>query len=52
LPQHIVFRSSFVQSPIPGRQATLLVLTTVIQLFENFRDHRTFGTGSARNWPN
>jgi hypothetical protein len=42
LSEHIVFRSPFVQSPIPGRQATLLVLTTVVQIFENFRYHRAF----------
>jgi len=36
LSEHIVFRSPFVQSPIPGRAATLLVLTTVVQIFENF----------------
>jgi hypothetical protein len=42
LSEHIVFRSPFVQSPIPGREATLLVLTTVVQIFENFRYHRTF----------
>jgi hypothetical protein len=41
LAEHIVFRSPFVQSPIPGRTATLLVLT-----FENFRYHRTFVAGS------
>jgi hypothetical protein len=41
-----VFRSPFVQSPIPGRPATLLVLTTVVQIFENFRYHRTFVGGS------
>ena len=29
-------------SPIPGRPATLLVLTTVVRIFENFRYHRTF----------
>jgi hypothetical protein len=46
LSEHIVFRSPFVQSPIPGRQATLLVLTTVVQIFENFRYHRTFVAGS------
>jgi hypothetical protein len=38
---HIVFRSPFVQS-----NATLLVLTTVVQIFENFRYHRTFVSGS------
>src|SRR3989442_14593518 len=46
LPEHIVFRSPFVQSPIPGRTATLLVLETVVQIFENFRYHRTFIAGS------
>ena len=46
LSEHIVFRSPFVQSPIPGRPATLLVLTTVVQIFENFRYHRTFVGGS------
>jgi hypothetical protein len=46
LAEHIVFRSPFVQSPIPGRPATLLVLTTVVQIFENFRYHRSFIGGS------
>jgi hypothetical protein len=46
LAEHIVFRSPFVQSPIPGRTATLLVLTTVVQIFENFRYHREFVAGS------
>ena len=46
LAEHIVFRSPFVQSPIPGRAATLLVLTTVVQIFENFRYHRSFVAGS------
>src|SRR5260370_30565282 len=46
LAEHIGFRSPFVQSPIPGREATLLVLTTVVQIFENFRYHRTFVAGS------
>jgi hypothetical protein len=46
LAEHIVFRSPFVQSPIPGRGATLLVLTTVVQIFENFRYHREFVAGS------
>src|SRR5260370_28745856 len=42
LSEHIVFRSPFVQSPIPGREATLLVLTTAVQIFENFCYYRTF----------
>jgi hypothetical protein len=46
LSEHIVFRSPFVQSPIAGRRAALLVLTTVVQIFENFRYHRTFIAGS------
>jgi hypothetical protein len=46
LAEHIVFRSPFVQSPIPGRSATLLVLTTVPRIFENFRYHREFVAGS------
>ena len=46
LSEHIVFRSPFVQSPIPGRPATLLVLTTVVQIFENFRYHRSFVGGA------
>jgi hypothetical protein len=45
LAQHMVFRSPFVQSPIPGRAAALLVLTTVVQIFENFRYHREFVAG-------
>ena len=45
LAEHIVFRSPFVQSPIPGRPAALLVLTTVAQIFENFTYHRTFIAG-------
>ena len=46
LSKHIVFRSPFVQSPIPGRTATVLVLTTVAQIFENFRYHREFVAGA------
>jgi hypothetical protein len=46
LSEHMVFRSPFVQSPIRGRPAALLVLTTVVQIFENFRYHRTFIAGS------
>jgi len=45
LAESIVFHSPFVRSPIPGRAATALVLTTVAQIFENFRYHRTFVAG-------
>jgi hypothetical protein len=45
LSEHIVFRSPYLQSPIPGRAATVLVLTTVLRIFENFRYHRTFVAG-------
>lgn len=41
-----VFRSPFVHLPIPGRPASLLILTTVVQVFENFRYHRTFVAGA------
>src|SRR3954452_18355015 len=45
LSKHIVFRSPAVQSPIPGRAAAMLVLSAVVQIFENFRYHRTFVAG-------
>lgn len=45
LSEDIVFRSPFVHAPIPGRPATLLVLTTVARIFENFTYHRTFIAG-------
>jgi hypothetical protein len=45
LAEEIVFRSPIGQSPIPGRPATLLVLTTVAQIFENFTYHRRFVAG-------
>jgi hypothetical protein len=48
LAEDIVFRSPFLQSPIPGKTATLLVLTTVVQIFENFRYRRSF-VGGARD---
>lgn len=40
-----VFRSPFVHLPIPGRPASLLILGAVVQIFENFRYHRTFVAG-------
>ena len=46
LSEHVVFHSPFVESPIPGRTAALLVLTTVVSIFENFRYHRTFVAGA------
>ncbi len=45
LADDIVFRSPAVQSPIPGPDAVMLVLTTVTQIFENFRYHRSFVAG-------
>ena len=41
-----VFRSPFVHLPIPGRPASLLILCAVVQIFENFRYHRTFVSGT------
>lgn len=46
LAEKIVFRSPFVHLPIPGRAASLLILTTVVTIFENFRYHRVFVSGS------
>lgn len=40
-----VFRSPFVHLPIPGRPASVLILGAVVQIFENFRYHRTFVAG-------
>ncbi len=40
-----VFRSPFVTCRSRGRPASLLILTTVVQIFENFRYHRTFAAG-------
>lgn len=44
--ENTVFRSPFVHLPIPGRDASVLILTTVVTIFENFRYHRTFIAGS------
>lgn len=41
-----VFRSPFVHRPIPGHQASVLILSAVVQIFENFRYHRTFVAGT------
>ncbi len=46
LADDIVFRSPAVHGPIPGKPATFLVLTTVVQIFENFRYEREFAAGS------
>ncbi len=42
----IVFRSPAVQGPMPGRDIAGLVLKTVVNVFEDFRYHRTFVAGS------
>jgi hypothetical protein len=47
LAENIVFRSPVVVTPIPGREAALLILTTVVQIFEDFRYHREFAAGPA-----
>ena len=46
LADDVVFRSPAVHGPIPGKPATFLVLTTVVQIFENFRYEREFAAGS------
>jgi hypothetical protein len=45
LADDVVMRSPVVQSPIAGRVATTLVLTTVAAIFEGFRYHRTYIAG-------
>jgi hypothetical protein len=47
LAENIVFRSPVVVTPIPGREAAMLILTTVVQIFEDFRYHREFAAGPA-----
>jgi hypothetical protein len=46
LAEDIVFRSPYVQTPMPGRALATLVLTTVVNVFEDFRYHRSFASGS------
>ncbi len=46
LAKNVVFRSPFVHNPIPGHAATLLVLSTVVGVFENFRYFREFVAGT------
>ena len=41
-----VFRSPFVHLPIPGGPASVLILSTVVQIFANFRYHRVFVSGA------
>jgi hypothetical protein len=45
LAQDIVFRSPVVHAPIPGHRAAMLVLTTVVTIFEEFQYHREFVAG-------
>ena len=47
LSEYIVFRSPLLQSPIPGRAATLLVLIRPIEVLAALGEE--MGTGSARN---
>jgi hypothetical protein len=47
LSEYIVFRSPLLQSPIPGRAATLLVLIRPIEALAALGEE--MGTGSARN---
>jgi hypothetical protein len=45
LAKDVVFRSPIVHTPIPGHRATMLVLTTVGTIFEDFQYHREFEAG-------
>lgn len=49
LAEQVVFRSPVAHSPYPGRQAIILVLTTVNTVFENFRYHREFVSDDGLN---
>ena len=44
LSDEVVFRSPAFFKPYPGKEATVLVLSTVIKVFENFVYYRTFYT--------
>ncbi|MEM9494479.1 MAG: nuclear transport factor 2 family protein [Pseudomonadota bacterium] len=44
-----VFRSPVAHSPYHGRDALVLALSTVIEVFENFTYHRKFFTEDGRN---
>jgi hypothetical protein len=43
--ENTVFRSPFAHVPLPSRDASVLILTNVIHIFENFRYHRTLVAG-------
>lgn len=45
LAENVTFRSPAVQTPIPGREAAVLVLTTVADVFVNMRYRRVFVAG-------
>ena len=47
LAEDIIFRSPVVVAPIPGREAAMLILTTVVRIFEAFHYHREFAGGPA-----
>ena len=44
-----VFRSPVAHKPYPGAAAVELILSTVVQVFEDFTYHRTFGTDDSRS---
>ena len=44
-----VFRSPVAHTPYEGRDALVLALSTVINVFEDFTYHRQFFTGDGRN---
>lgn len=45
LAENVTFHSPAVQSPIEGREATLLVMAAVAEVLEEIRYHRTFVAG-------
>lgn len=48
LAEDVVFRSPYVWRPYPGRQATWLILSTVLDVFQDFTYHRELIDGD--NW--
>lgn len=49
LHQDVVFRSPVAHTPYPGAQVTQLILSTVIEVFEDFTYHRSFVAEDSRS---
>ena len=49
LAEDVVFRSPVAYNPYPGKQVVFFILTSVIQIFENFTYHREFYSEDGLN---